>query len=301
MIDFFTMSRLCRFYHHVPKDDEKCYQGHYLCATLDCQVRNCKYTTRPFSMSDTKPSIEMMKLHMIGAHPNLRDAINPNEKDDDKKQDKVIKEPRQERDPNRDETCPKCFKIFFNKKTMKRHLRTQHLNLDRLECNDCSKTFASKAAVNYHVRKCHTSNSRYGCTNCDETFVNYTALKEHLKEHKRYSQHDCDKCTLSFKSSSNLNRHISEEHNIVKINTSKKTVKSYPYKCDKCNFFTKRKHYFEQHKIYVHSPESVELLPCEVCEKKFKYKQNLKKHMNKYHEAKSFVLDILVNLISDLQ
>ena len=58
---------------------------------------------------------------------------------------------------------------------------------------------------------------------------------------------------------------------------------------------------FEQHKIYVHSPESVELLPCEVCEKKFKYKQNLKKHMNKFHEAISFVLDILVNLISDLQ
>ena len=97
-LDFFTMSRLCRFYHHVPKDDEKCYQGHYLCATLDCQVRNCKYTTRPFSMSDTKPAIEMMKLHMICAHPNLRDALNPTEKDNDNDiQKKINEKPRQER------------------------------------------------------------------------------------------------------------------------------------------------------------------------------------------------------------
>ena len=122
-LDFFTMSRLCRFYHQVPKDAEKCYQGHYLCATLDCQVRNCKYTTRPFSMSDTKPAIEMMKLHMIGAHPNLRDALNPTEKDNDNDiQKKINEKPRQERDPDKDETCPKCFKIFFNKKNMKRHL-----------------------------------------------------------------------------------------------------------------------------------------------------------------------------------
>ena len=65
-------------------------------------------------MSDTKPAIEMMKLHMIGAHPNLRDALNPTEKENDNEMQKKNKEePRQERDLDKDETCPKCFKIFF--------------------------------------------------------------------------------------------------------------------------------------------------------------------------------------------
>ena len=58
------MSRICRFYHAIPRDEEQCAEGHYLCATLDCQVKGCKYITRPHSMSNLKHAIEMMKLHM---------------------------------------------------------------------------------------------------------------------------------------------------------------------------------------------------------------------------------------------
>ena len=78
------MSRICRFYHVVPKEEEKCSSGHYLCATLDCQVRNCKYITRPSSISDIKPAIEMMKLHMIGAHPELKDEVKSKDQENDK-------------------------------------------------------------------------------------------------------------------------------------------------------------------------------------------------------------------------
>ena len=114
------MSRLCRFYHIVPKDDDKSAHCHHLYATMDCQVKSCKFTTRPLSISDVKPAIEMMKLHMIGAHPELKGALEYNSKEKEREENspnKASTEPKQqERDTNKDVTCTKCAKIFFSKK-----------------------------------------------------------------------------------------------------------------------------------------------------------------------------------------
>ena len=181
------MLRICRFYHTVPKDDEKCASGHYLCATLDCQVRNCKYTTRPLSMSDIKPAIEMMKLHMNGAHPELKEKSNDKETEENPVEQASSEPKKQEIDTNKKETCPKCAKIFFSNKNVMRHYKTQHLNLDRFKCTDCSRTFASKNAVNYHTKKCHAINSSYKCDTCAKNFFSYNDFKQHSQGHKKSS------------------------------------------------------------------------------------------------------------------
>ena len=114
---------------------------------------------------------------MIGAHPELKGALEYNKRNKEKEENSPNNAPnepkQQEIDTNKDVTCPKCAKIFFSKKNVKRHLKTQHLNLIRIKCNDCSRTFASKAAVNYHVKKCHAINSSFTCDTCDETFMSY--------------------------------------------------------------------------------------------------------------------------------
>lgn len=294
------MARICRFYHSVAIDEDKCSQGHYLCATLDCQVRGCKYTTRPLSSTDVKPAIEIMKIHIRGAHPELeniqteKDDANNLEAADDAKKTRDI-------DPNENETCPRCFKIFFSKKNVKRHIKTQHLGIGRQKCSDCDKTFASKAAVDYHMKKGHSKDSHFNCGECGEIFTDYEDLKLHLKKHRKPVQHKCEKCKSFFSSRSNLNRHISEEHNIVKINTMKMNVKSYPFKCDKCPYFTCRKYYFEQHKLKVHSHESLEMFSCGHCLETFKYKQNLRRHERKFHASHLLISDILNTVIANLK
>ena len=42
-------------------------------------------------------------------------------------------------DPNKNITCPKCFKLFFNNKNVKRHMITQHHGTRRLQCPDYEK------------------------------------------------------------------------------------------------------------------------------------------------------------------
>ena len=66
-----TMTRICRFYHNVPKNEDKCSEGHYLCCTLDCSARGCKFVTRPLHMTSFDHALKIMELHMNGAHSDL--------------------------------------------------------------------------------------------------------------------------------------------------------------------------------------------------------------------------------------
>ena len=86
-------------------------------------------------MSNVEPAIEMMKLNMAGAHPHLQDKLAAANTDDHTKTHHSI-EKKQVTDPSSYVTCPKCFKLFFNKKNVKRHMRTQHSGLLRYSCSD---------------------------------------------------------------------------------------------------------------------------------------------------------------------
>ena len=291
------MSRICRFYHAIPKDDDKCEKGHFLCATLDCQVKGCMFTTRPHSMSDVKPAIEMMKLHMAGAHPHLENLLTANTSDHTKSKDSSEK--KQEIDHSSDVTCPKCFKLFFNKKNVKRHMKTQHSGLLRHSCSDCDKTFASNTAVKYHLKKCHPRPSGIKCDDCEEIFNNFETFKLHSRKHTSSTEHKCEECHATFSSKTNLNRHSLEEHKIVNINVKKTSLKHYPFTCDECDFYTKRKHYLQLHMLKMHGPDP-EMMSCNLCQETFKYRSNLSRHKRRLHESEIIISDILDTLFANV-
>lgn len=258
------MPRICRFSHLVLENDEKCHLGHYLATTLECSVAGCRYITRPVNLELLKYAVEQLKLHMIGAHPHIKDKVKETE---DTEEEDITSKRKKEVDPNEKLTCPQCYKMFCSKKNVKRHVQYEHERKDRLHCTSCNKTYASKTALTYHMKKFHSDSSGMKCDGCDEIFLEFKKFKDHIKIHRKKSSkkadHRCDECHATFSDKSNLNRHMSDIHSTSNFNTEKITVKAFPFQCEQCKFITKRKHYFEIHKIKQHGLDDKEDSPPE--------------------------------------
>ena len=81
-------------------------------------------------------------------------------------------------------------------------------------------------------------------------------------------------------------RHLTEVHSIEqRLNVLKTNVKAYPFKCDECEFVTKRNHDLKRHKEVKHSIGVEIVYPCEHCSKTFKYKSSRKAHEKKVHKS----------------
>lgn len=178
-------------------------------------------------------------------------------------------------------TCPVCFKTFFSKTNVRRHLLTEHENVLRMKCPHCEKSFASVSSLNYHVKE-HSPNTEIKCEKCDETLQNLQAYRIHQKTHIKSKEFKCSECEKVLSSSKSLSRHLQEKHFQTKFDTDKITVKSYAHGCDQCDYKSKRKEHLQSHVINKHN-EVKKMIPCEICGKVFTNKQNMNRHVKKLH------------------
>lgn len=245
-----------------------------MAVSMSCSVPDCSYVTEPLDMKFARVTVDVMCLHMSGAHPNNKFEKSEYEEDSIEKKD----------DPDEHLTCKHCYKIFFSAYTMKRHVKTEHNAENRMQCAECVKSFASKFGLEYHMKRQHSDNSAIQCERCGENFADfklYVAHKNTTHGLASKVEHKCSECNKTIVGKMNLNRHKGEVHGKeTRFNTRKKTVKSYPFKCDECEFFTKRKFDLKVHKQNKHSGVDVQF-PCNVCTKTFKYQASLKVHMKK--------------------
>lgn len=75
--------------------------------------------------------------------------------------------------------CPQCDKRFFDKQTLKSHLRT-HSGERPFPCPHCSRRLSSKHALKAHVR-IHTNESPYTCPHCPLKFKHRASINHHVK------------------------------------------------------------------------------------------------------------------------
>ena len=186
-------------------------------------------------------------------------------------------------------TCPVCHKMFYDYSNVKRHTRSKHEKVDRLECDECEKQFSCKYSLNYHVKSNHRQSSNLKCENCNELCDTLAKYLKHKKMHIKTNS-DCRYCDLSFISKANLNRHKAEKHNIeTRLNASKIMVPNFPFECDKCSYKAKRKSHLSRHIINKHSDlskdeSSVDKTTCPHCKKMFHSSSKVKRHIRLLHE-----------------
>ena len=185
-------------------------------------------------------------------------------------------------------TCSTCGKIFYDKFNRKRHELTIHENLGKFECNNCSKKFANLADLQYHKESHHSEKpSKVECDMCGKCFKNNLSLQKHKSNfHVSSNDHKCDNCNASFTLKDNLMRHRREDHSKLMIDWNQIHFREeLMFKCNICEKYFKRKHNLKVHQQTVHQDietyDPIEEYSCMFCSKQYSSKSNCTRHQKK--------------------
>ena len=181
------------------------------------------------------------------------------------------------------DTCPVCFRIFTHGSNLRKHIKTEHIRIDRFECCECSKSYASKFSLSYHRAKVHKS------IKDEEVLKKLTKVHRSIKDGKVLEKpikrgdkkKACDVCN-KLMGTSILWRHMQEVHKYTNIDPKKVFVPLRPFKCDQCSFSTKRKHDLQRHIMKQHA-EVEPSYECKICQKLFSYESSMKRHLKSSH------------------
>ncbi|XP_062606033.1 zinc finger protein 85-like, partial [Saccostrea cucullata] len=178
--------------------------------------------------------------------------------------------------------CDICGKGFTEKCHLTFHMNSSHFHKRQFLCDHCGKSFRAQQSLLAHKRS-HMGTRPYKCRYCDQAFVTGSGKKEHEKIHQNKKTYMCDSCGMSFNQRCGLYTHKLTHHN------------DKPSKiCPECGRAFKTDHYLRSHFVSRHLKlEDVDnygfkVYTCEVCQKLFSDKSDMKSHMNKHTGEKPF-------------
>ena len=150
----------------------------------------------------------------------------------------------------------------------------QNLNSSDLMCSwpGCFKVFKHSKSLNVHKR-IHLGLKPFVCNLCDAAFTQSSGLRGHLLTHSGRKPYECDfkNCNKSFVSSSKL-----KDHQRIHFDSPKIT----------CTFEGCSKLFSLKSQLYSHMSvhkKTQELFECKFCEKTFKARGSVYRHVKKEH------------------
>ncbi|KAK2584340.1 hypothetical protein KPH14_006731 [Odynerus spinipes] len=143
-------------------------------------------------------------------------------------------------------------------------------------CDQCERTFPLRQALALHVQRAHRDRN-YKCTECDRMFFSKYDLSKHMATHSEEKPFSCQICHKQFSRTSLLQRHEKLHRDELR------------FACQHCEleFFTSEE--LQKHEDAVHKKEKP--YQCNICNKRFSYKQGLERHEMMHNEDKTFVCE----------
>ena len=160
--------------------------------------------------------------------------------------------------------------------------------MDKTTCNICLKSFSYPAHCKEHMNSMHSKDPKYQCDKCNTKFRTAKGLKAHLESSHENESKDpfiCSTCGRVFLYKRSLDRHCkAEQHSYLKICSKTKKLKFGEEKGVKCTICHKiiASHYLELHMKKNHTDEAREF-KCDYCDYKTKRRDSLRRHKREVH------------------
>jgi len=103
--------------------------------------------------------------------------------------------------------CPECDSVFFNKPSLRNHVRRVHRQAERKVCEQCGKTLRSGVALRDHMNM-HEGIKNFVCEWCDKRFVRKDELVMHTYIHTGFKPHKCYICQKGFTQRHSMKTHM---------------------------------------------------------------------------------------------
>lgn len=140
-------------------------------------------------------------------------------------------------------------------------------------CHHCGKRFAAKGAIKIHLISKHTTDFKgYTCPLCVSSKVHPTnsKLKTHILRRHGKSSCFCTTCNILFASPEEMQVHTQQIHSTLGF-------EQLLFKCSHCEYTSAVRSQTEHHQLN-HLPENQWPYACSTCGKRFKKKDNCRRH-----------------------
>lgn len=179
--------------------------------------------------------------------------------------------------------CKICSRKYFEKTTLKSHIKYFHLKRKELVCEECGKVLTSEKMLRHHMRT-HTLRHFCNVGDCREGFL-YKHLLDVHKESKHKDEvviqkpYLCNHCGHSFTRWHKLNDHVREYHSTVP-----------QFVCKICGSAFQKRFNLSRHTLKHHrTPDSEKgnsvRHVCEFCGRVYKHKKSLAHHQSHEHHS----------------
>ena len=176
--------------------------------------------------------------------------------------------------------CSHCDRNFVDKHVLRHHLINSH-EIGKYPCNLCSSVFPYRFRLKTHLNNVHTKyGSNVECEYCHKTFKFKENVKRHIRlVHQKIKRFKCEWCYKAFASKSILHVHKINAH-------GQKDDRRISCSTCICNKIFKSITGFKWHLKTHEKPDKAEVLKCDICEKNFPLKTELKAHYISLHGFK---------------
>lgn len=211
--------------------------------------------------------------------------------------------------PKSEFTCDTCGIVYKRYELLQEHMTSNHSGKECFKCNICNRTYPNRYYLQKHLKRHkekrnekgeenldedlierskyfkahpHRPTSNFCCDICNKTLSTYYSIKEHMiSKHsiQTKQKRSCSKCDKTFVSKKRLEKHFLLKHPSVSDDSQVKTKAEMKHMCSICGRL-----FPDRSKMLMHEKTHFGFVTsCEICGKKLKNKNYLRKHIRSVH------------------